>query len=61
MHLITYGVLMDWKSAKEYCSERNWQWSLEVLNQAQKEMEELEDKVTKLEENYQKLKEKFHS
>ncbi len=41
---------MDWDSAKEHCTERNWQWSLALINQAQKEMEELEEKVKKMEE-----------
>lgn len=42
---------MDWESAKNHCIERNWQWSLEFINQAQNEMEELEDKVKQLEVN----------
>ena len=41
---------MDWDSAKGYCEERNWHWSLDMIKQAQKEMEELQDKINKLEE-----------
>ena len=41
---------MDWDSAKQHCNERNWQWSLELINQAQKEMEALEKKIKKYEE-----------
>ena len=41
---------MDWDSAKQHCNERNWQWSLELINQAQKEMEELETKLKKCED-----------
>ena len=41
---------MDWEAAKNHCAERNWQWSLEFIRQAQTEMEELEAKVKKLED-----------
>ena len=41
---------MDWDSAKQHCNERNWQWSLELINQAQKEMEDLETKLKKCED-----------
>ncbi len=30
---------MDWESARKHCKERDWQWSLELINQAQQEME----------------------
>ncbi len=43
---------MDWESAKEYCTERNWQWSLDLIKQAEKEFQVLEDKLRKLEEQY---------
>ena len=42
--------IMDWDSARQHCSERNWNWSLELINQAQKEMEELERKLKKHED-----------
>ena len=35
---------MDWDYAKKHCNERNWEWSLELINQAQKEIEELKEK-----------------
>ncbi len=41
---------MDWESARKHCKEKNWQWSLELINQAQQEMEELEKKIKKLED-----------
>ncbi len=41
---------MDWESAKKHCKDRNWDWTLSIINQAQKEMEELEEKVKKLED-----------
>ena len=40
---------MDWESARKYCTERNWKWSLELIDQAQKETQELEAKIKKLE------------
>ena len=49
---------MDWDSAKKHCKERNWQWTLDFIDQARQEMESLEDKIKKLEANYQKLNEK---
>ena len=42
--------IMDWESAKKHCTERNWKWSLELIDQAEKEMKELEDKVKKYED-----------
>ncbi len=41
---------MDWESAKKHCIDRNWQWSLEVLNQAHDEMKELEGRLKKCED-----------
>ena len=41
---------MDWEAARKYCKERQWNWSLDFINQAQKEIKELEDKIEKLEE-----------
>ncbi len=41
---------MDWESAKKHCQDRNWAWSLELIKQAQKEFEDLEGKVKKLEQ-----------
>ncbi len=38
---------MDWKSARKHCSDRNWQWSLELIDQAEKEIKELEEKLQK--------------
>lgn len=48
---------MDWESAKQYCKDRNWDWSLELINQAQKEMEELaaENKKLKDQQKAQRL------
>ncbi len=40
---------MDWASAKEHCKKRNWQWSLNLINAAQIEMEEKEKYIQKLE------------
>ena len=41
---------MEWESAKKHCIERNWKWSLDLISKAQKEMEDLEVKVKKLED-----------
>tara|TARA_Y100001968_G_scaffold239296_1_gene222711 strand:- start:50 stop:187 length:138 start_codon:yes stop_codon:yes gene_type:complete len=40
---------MDWESAKKHCIERNWQWSLEFIKDAQEEMKELQDRLKKIE------------
>ncbi len=46
-----FGIsYMDWDSAKKHCIDRNWQWSLDLIYKAQKEMEALEAKVKKLED-----------
>jgi len=41
---------MDWDGAKKHCIEKNWQWSLDLIIQAQKEMEDLEAKLKKMED-----------
>ena len=41
---------MDWDTAKQHCTDRNWQWSLELISQAQKEMEDLEKRLKKCED-----------
>ena len=41
---------MDWSSARKHCEDRKWDWSLDLINKAQKEMEELQAKVKKLED-----------
>tara|TARA_B100000214_G_C23407318_1_gene374453 strand:+ start:330 stop:494 length:165 start_codon:yes stop_codon:yes gene_type:complete len=40
---------MDWDSARQHCIERNWKWTLGFIEQAQKEMEELENRLKKCE------------
>ena len=42
--------IMDWESAKKHCTERNWNWSLAFIAQAEKEMQELEGKLKKHED-----------
>ncbi len=49
-YTIKKNTIMDWNSAKQHCIDRNWQWSLELINQAQKEIEELEIKLKKCED-----------
>ena len=48
---------MDWESARNHCIERNWNWSLDLIDQAKSEMEEMEEKIKKLEcqQNAQRL------
>ena len=41
---------MDWDSAKQHCSERNWNWSLDFINKAEKETKDLEERLKKLED-----------
>ena len=38
---------MDWESARNYCEKRDWTWSLELINKAEKEMNELEKELKK--------------
>ena len=40
---------MDWDLTKKHCKERGWDWSLDLINEAQKEMDSLEEKIKKLE------------
>ena len=39
---------MDWDSASAYCKEKNWKWTLALIDKYQKEMEELKDENIKL-------------
>ena len=39
---------MDWKSAKNHCIEKNWQWSLEFIEKCEKEFGEIENENKKL-------------
>jgi len=41
---------MDWDSARKHCKERNWQWSLELIDQAEKEVKDLEERLKKSED-----------
>ncbi len=51
---------MDWDKAKKHCEERNWLWTLDLIEQAQKEVNELENKVAQLEE-HQKAQRLYNS
>ena len=39
---------MDWDAARAHCTEKNWKWSLHLIDMCQKEMEELKDENVKL-------------
>ncbi len=41
---------MDWESARKHCIERNWHWSLELIETAEKEINELEERLKKCED-----------
>tara|TARA_B100000700_G_C14794326_1_gene737455 strand:- start:408 stop:572 length:165 start_codon:yes stop_codon:yes gene_type:complete len=41
---------MDWELARQHCAERNWEWSLGLIDQAEKEIKELEQKLKKCED-----------
>ena len=43
------GVLtMDWHAARAHCKEKDWKWTLDLIDKYQKEMEELKDENVKL-------------
>ncbi len=39
---------MDWESAKKHCIDRNWEWSLDLIEKCQKEIEDLKAENEKL-------------
>ena len=39
---------MDWNAARKYCQEKDWKWTLDLIDKYQKEMEELKDENVKL-------------
>ncbi len=48
---------MDLEHAKAHCKDRNWQWTLDLINKVQQEMKTLESENKKLKEqlNAQRL------
>tara|TARA_Y100001968_G_scaffold321510_1_gene356091 strand:+ start:2153 stop:2317 length:165 start_codon:yes stop_codon:yes gene_type:complete len=51
---------MDWEAARLHCSDRDWTWSLKLIDQAEKEMKELEEKL-KWYEDQQKAQRLYNS
>ena len=39
---------MDWDAARKHCIERSWAWTLDLIDEYQKEMQELKDENVKL-------------
>ena len=39
---------MNWDAAKKHCTERDWKWTLNLIAEYQKEMQELKDEHVKL-------------
>ena len=39
---------MDWNAARKHCQEKDWKWTLALIDKYQKEMEELKDENVKL-------------
>ena len=39
---------MDWDAARAHCKEKNWKWTLDLIDKYQKEMEELKDENVNL-------------
>ena len=34
---------MDWDAARAHCKEKNWKWTLDLIEEYQKDIEELKD------------------
>ena len=41
-------MTIDWNIARKHCTEKNWKWTLDLIDKYQKEMEELKDENVKL-------------
>ena len=41
-------LTIDWGAARAHCKEKNWKWTLDLIDTYQKEMEELKDENVKL-------------
>ncbi len=41
-------MTIDWNAARAHCIEKNWKWTLELIEKYKKEMEELKDENVKL-------------
>ena len=39
---------MNWESEKNYCKERDWQWTMAFIDRCQQEMEAIEAENKKL-------------
>ena len=42
------SLTMNWDAAKKHCHEKDWKWTLDLIDKYQKEMEELKDENLKL-------------
>ena len=42
------GLTMDWNTARAHCKEKNWKWTLDLIDKYQQEMEGLKDENVKL-------------
>ena len=41
-------MTIDWNTARNHCIEKNWNWTLDLLDKYHKEMEELKEENVKL-------------
>ena len=39
---------MDWNAARQHCQEKDWTWTLDLIDKYQKEMKELKDHPEKM-------------
>ncbi len=41
-------MTINWDAARKHCAERDWKWTLNLIDEYQKEMQELKDENMKL-------------
>ncbi len=41
-------MTVNWDAARTHCQEKNWKWTLDLIDKCQKEVEELKDENLKL-------------
>ena len=41
-------MTINWDAARKHCTERDWKWNLDLIDECQKEMQDLKEENVKL-------------
>ena len=43
---------MDWEAARKHCTEKDWKWTMDLIDKCEKEFEALKDENIKLKRKF---------